>query len=109
MTLEEKLAQLVGLWQGVDRQGGAVAPLQDAMDTVEQSFADFAAHGLGQITRHYGTRPLDPREGRATLAAKQRWLKENTRLGIPALVHEECLTGLAAWKAATYPVPPAWG
>ncbi|MES4902258.1 MULTISPECIES: glycoside hydrolase family 3 N-terminal domain-containing protein [unclassified Streptomyces] len=109
MTLEEKLAQLVGLWQGVDREGGAVAPLQDAMDTVEQSFADFAAHGLGQITRHYGTRPLDPREGRATLAAKQRWLKENTRLGIPAIVHEECLTGLAAWKAATYPVPPAWG
>ncbi|MEU5642274.1 beta-glucosidase family protein [Streptomyces milbemycinicus] len=109
MTLEEKLAQLVGLWLGVDREGGAVAPLQDAMDTVEQSFADFAAHGLGQITRHYGTRPLDPREGRATLTAKQRWLKENTRLGIPAIVHEECLTGLAAWKAATYPVPPAWG
>ncbi|MEU5105949.1 MULTISPECIES: glycoside hydrolase family 3 N-terminal domain-containing protein [unclassified Streptomyces] len=109
MTLDEKLAQLVGLWQGVDREGGAVAPLQDAMDTVEQSFADFAAHGLGQITRHYGTRPLDPREGLATLAAKQRWLRENTRLGIPAIVHEECLTGLAAWQAATYPVPPAWG
>ena len=32
-----------------------------------------------------------------------------TRLGIPALVHEECLTGLAAWKAATFPTPLAWG
>ncbi|HUG51733.1 MAG TPA: glycoside hydrolase family 3 N-terminal domain-containing protein, partial [Terrimesophilobacter sp.] len=30
-------------------------------------------------------------------------------LGIPALVHEECLTGLAAWKAATFPTPLAWG
>ncbi|MFJ7996215.1 hypothetical protein ACIQ7D_03450 [Streptomyces sp. NPDC096310] len=57
MTLEEKLAQLVGLWQGVDRDSGAVAPLQDAMDTVEQGFAEFAAHGLGRITRHHGTRP----------------------------------------------------
>ncbi len=28
---------------------------------------------------------------------------------IPALVHEECLTGLAAWKAATFPTPLAWG
>lgn len=109
MTLDEKLAQLVGLWQGVDRDGGAVAPLQDAMDTVEQGFAEFAAQGLGQITRHYGTRPLDPSEGLSALAAKQQWLRKNTRLGIPAIVHEECLTGLAAWKAATYPVPPAWG
>src|SRR5690606_31929909 len=24
-------------------------------------------------------------------------------------VHEECLTGLAAWKAATFPTPLAWG
>ena len=32
-----------------------------------------------------------------------------TRLGIPAIVHEECLTGLAAWKAATFPTPLAWG
>ena len=35
--------------------------------------------------------------------------KRETRLGIPALVHEECLTGLAAWKAATFPTPLAWG
>src|SRR5690606_20620087 len=36
-------------------------------------------------------------------------LRAETRLGIPALVHEECLTGLAAWKAATFPTPLAWG
>ena len=33
--------------------------------------------------------------------AVQKYLVKNTRLGIPALVHEECLTGLAAWKATT--------
>ena len=32
-----------------------------------------------------------------------------TRLGIPAIVHEECLTGLSVWKAATFPTPLAWG
>ena len=35
--------------------------------------------------------------------------RPQTRLGIPAIVHEECLTGLAAWKAATFPTPLAWG
>jgi beta-glucosidase-like glycosyl hydrolase len=30
-------------------------------------------------------------------------------LGIGAIVHEECLTGLAAWRAATFPTPLAWG
>ena len=24
-------------------------------------------------------------------------------------MHEECLTGLSAWKAATFPTPLAWG
>ncbi len=30
-------------------------------------------------------------------------------LGIPAIVHEECLTGLAAWGAASFPTSLAWG
>jgi beta-xylosidase len=49
-------------------------------------------------------------------AERARWLWEfqralvtGTRLGIPAIVHEECLTGLSVWKAATFPTPLAWG
>jgi beta-glucosidase len=57
----------------------------------------------------YGTRPVDPAERAAWLWDEQRRLKRETRLGIPALVHEECLTGLAAWQAATFPTPLAWG
>ena len=111
MTLEEKLAQLVGLWEGRggSGEGGDVAPMQDAMQDDESGFEDFARHGLGQLTRPFGTAPVDPVEGARALAAKQRWLTEHTRLGIPALVHEECLTGLAAWKATTFPAPLAWG
>src|SRR5438876_2221138 len=33
----------------------------------------------------------------------QKWVKENTRLGIPVLFHEECLHGHAALKGTSYP------
>ncbi|MEW1835374.1 glycoside hydrolase family 3 N-terminal domain-containing protein [Microbacterium sp. NPDC079995] len=106
MTLEEKAAQLVGYW--VDQGGEVVAPLADEMVTTTR-YADATTHGLGHLTRVYGTRPVDPVERAAWLWREQRRLQTETRLGIPAIVHEECLTGLAAWQAATYPTPLAWG
>ncbi|QYF75585.1 glycoside hydrolase family 3 N-terminal domain-containing protein [Cryobacterium sp. PAMC25264] len=106
MTLEEKLAQLVGYW--VDQGGEVVAPLAGEMATSTR-YDDATTHGLGHLTRVYGTRPVDPVERAEWLWAEQRRLKTETRLGIPAIVHEECLTGLAAWKAATFPTPLAWG
>ena len=106
MTLEEKLAQLVGFWDKGD--GEAVAPLQG--EFAEAAGLDEATrHGLGHLTRPYGTRPVDPVERARWLWEWQRRLVTGTRLGIPALVHEECLTGLAAWTAATFPTPLAWG
>ncbi|WOF24242.1 glycoside hydrolase family 3 N-terminal domain-containing protein [Microbacterium betulae] len=108
MTLEEKLAQLVGYW--LDQGGNVVAPLQGEMASDGAAgLAEITRHGIGHYTRVYGTRPVDPAERAAWLWAEQRRLKAETRLGIPALVHEECLTGLAAWKAATFPTPLAWG
>jgi beta-glucosidase len=106
MTLEEKLAQIVGYW--VDKGDDNVAPLDGEM-TTGQTYAEATAAGIGHLTRVYGTRPVDPVERASWLWSEQRRLREQTRLGIPALVHEECLTGLAAWKAATFPTPLAWG
>lgn len=109
MTLEEKLAQLVGYW--ID-QNGTVAPMQSEMTAGQKDaglLADITRHGIGHYTRVYGTRPVDPAERAAWLWAEQRRLVRETRLGIPAIVHEESLTGLAAWQAATYPTPLAWG
>lgn len=106
MTLDEKLAQLVGYW--VDKGDEVVAPMAGEMGN-PGAYEEITANGLGQLTRVYGTRPVEPIERAAWLWAEQRRLKEETRLGIPALVHEECLTGLAAWKAATFPTPLAWG
>lgn len=106
MTLEEKLAQLVGYW--VDQGGEVVAPMAGEM-VASTRYDEATADGLGHLTRVYGTRPVDPVERAEWLWAEQRRLTEQTRLGIPAIVHEECLTGLAAWKAATFPTPLAWG
>ncbi|WP_243695061.1 glycoside hydrolase family 3 N-terminal domain-containing protein [Labedella populi] len=106
MTLEEKIAQLVGFW--VDQGDEVVAPLAGEMATSAR-YDDFTRDGLGQLTRVYGTRPVAPAERAAWLWGEQRRLVNETRLGIPALVHEECLTGLAAWQAATFPTPLAWG
>ncbi len=110
MTLEEKLAQLVGYW--LDQGGNVVAPMQSEMASDQRAstaLADVTRDGIGHFTRVYGTRPVDPVERAQWLWHEQRRLKRETRLGIPALVHEECLTGLAAWKATTFATPLAWG
>lgn len=109
MSLEEKLAAIVGLWETRVTPGAEVAPLQEAMGESVATFAEFAVSGLGHVTRAFGTAPVEPEAGRRALWQRQRYLIDSTRLGIPAIAHEECLTGLAAWRAATFPVPPAWG
>lgn len=106
MTLDEKQAQLVGFW--VDQGDEVVAPMAGEKKTSTR-YEEATAHGIGHLTRVYGTRPVDPGERAAWLWSEQARLQRETRLGIPALVHEECLTGLAAWQAATYPTPLAWG
>ncbi|BCW57810.1 glycoside hydrolase family 3 N-terminal domain-containing protein [Arthrobacter sp. StoSoilB20] len=109
MTLEEKLAQLVGVWVNASTDGDSVAPLQSQMAGDARSWDEIIANGLGQITRMYGTVPVEPAEGARRLAAAQEQIMAASRFGIPAQVHEECLAGLAAWKATAFPVPLAWG
>lgn len=106
MTLEQKLAQLVGFW--VDQGDDVVAPMAGEMATSTR-YEDATEHGLGHLTRVYGTRPVDPVERAQWLWAEQQRLRAASGHGIAAIVHEESLTGLAAWKAATFPTPLAWG
>ena len=106
MRIEEKVAQLIGFW--VDQGDETVAPMAGEMATSTR-YEEATVHGLGHLTRVYGTRPVDPIERTRWLWTEQRRLREETGPGIPAIVHEECLTGLAAWKAATFPTPLAWG
>ncbi len=107
MTLLEKVAQLAGVW-GVDPDVGEMAPmLRDGMGPT-QPWSDVIADGLGQLTRPFGTEPVEPAAGLAALAERQRQVVAANRFGIPAQVHEECLTGLNAWQATVYPSPLCW-
>jgi len=108
MTLEEKTAQLYGVWVGAATDGDGVAPLQSEM-TSDYDWDELITHGLGQLTRSYGTAPVDPVLGAQALARAQRRIVAAGRFGIPAVAHEECLAGFTAWGATAYPVPLAWG
>ncbi|MFC8904636.1 glycoside hydrolase family 3 N-terminal domain-containing protein, partial [Micromonospora sp. NPDC057140] len=109
MSLEEKIAQLAGVWVGADASGEGVAPHQSEMVGGELRWSDVIRHGLGQLTRPFGTAPVDPVAGARSLAAAQAEIVATSRFGIPAQVHEECLTGFAAWRATVYPAPLCWG
>ncbi len=117
MTLEEKVGQLGSRWVGNDMADASVpegsdlnvAPLQDvfaASGTV--SLEEASRHGLGHLTRVYGSVPLTVQEGVAEVVRQHRVVLANSRLGIPALVHEECLTGFTAYGATVYPAAIAW-
>lgn len=106
MTVEEKAAQLTSVWLSFDPENGDFAP-----NTMAGPFAQgtdpeaVMAHGIGQITRPLGSRPIEPARGVEMINDLQRRLVEGTRLGIPAICHEECLSGLMAQGATSFPSP----
>jgi len=106
MTISEKLAQLQGAWVGF-ADGGVVAPEMNTAGDDKPTFELVAADGLGHMSRVFGTKPVTPRQGVANLLEYQRWVAANTRCRIGLLAHEECLTGLTAWTATTFPTPLA--
>jgi beta-xylosidase len=108
MTLEEKIAQLYGVWVGASNDGGEVAPHQHDMDDHIDLDA-LLPHGLGQLTRPFGSAPVDAAVGARSLQRTQERIVRSNRFGIPAVAHEECLAGFAAWGATAYPVPLSWG
>ncbi|WUU80593.1 glycoside hydrolase family 3 C-terminal domain-containing protein [Streptomyces cellulosae] len=108
MTLQEKIAQLYGVWVGASADGGEVAPHQHDMEEAVD-LDDLLPSGLGQLTRPFGTAPVDPALGALSLLRTQSRITAANRFGIPAVAHEECLAGFAAWGATAYPVPLSWG
>jgi beta-glucosidase len=125
MTLEEKVAQLGSRWigathqmtaadhgSGVDEANPAlnVAPMQDVFAAGGGVSLDEASrHGLGHLTRVYGSAPVTPAQGAAEVVRQQRKVLHGSRLGIPAIVHEECLTGVTTYGSTVYPTAIAWG
>ncbi|MFG2955114.1 glycoside hydrolase family 3 N-terminal domain-containing protein [Streptomyces sp. NPDC048291] len=102
LTLEEKVAQLSSAWEDVEPAGPEVAPGTSLFGRVGDLDAT-ARHGLGQLTRPYGTVPRPALEHARLLAARQRQIMAQSRFGIPAMAHDECLTGFTAYGATVYP------
>lgn len=104
MTRQEKIAQLGAQWLMLDEQGDhQPRDLELCQSQPKLSMKEKLKHGLGQVTRPLGTHPVSPAQGVKALNALQRFLVEETRLGIPAIAHEECLVGLMASEATLYP------
>ncbi|MCR2763158.1 glycoside hydrolase family 3 C-terminal domain-containing protein [Microbacterium sp. zg.B48] len=108
MTVREKVAQLYGVWVGASADGEDVAPHQHEMSEPIDLDA-LLPSGLGQLTRPFGTAPVDPALGALSLMRAQQRIAAANRFGIPAIAHEECLAGFATWGATAYPVPLSWG
>ncbi len=94
MTPDEKLAQLGSVWVFEILDG-------DELDPTKASTRLGA--GIGQITRVAGATSLHRTAVAALANSIQRFLVERTRLGIPAIVHEECLHGFVARDAVCFP------
>ncbi len=94
MTLEEKLAQLGCVWS---------TQLVDGPEFSLTAAARLMPHGTGQVTRIAASTGLRP-QGLAVFHNEiQRWLLEETRLGIPAIIHEEAVAGFCARDAVQFP------
>jgi beta-xylosidase len=107
MTLAEKVAQLGSVWLGFDVQTGEVAPMQNVFSR-NISWPDSVKDGIGHLTRVFGTRPVTAAEGVRRVRELQQTVVSSGRLGIPAIVHEECLTGFTTYQATVYPTALAW-
>ncbi|MFG3288250.1 glycoside hydrolase family 3 N-terminal domain-containing protein [Streptomyces sp. NPDC048179] len=102
LTLEEKVAQLSSTWEDVEPAGPEVAPGTNLFGRVGD-LDETARHGLGQLTRPYGTLPRPALAHARLLAERQRQITAQSRFGIPAMAHDECLTGFTAYGATIYP------
>ncbi|MBN1191464.1 MAG: glycoside hydrolase family 3 C-terminal domain-containing protein [Dehalococcoidales bacterium] len=94
MTLDEKLAQIGGVF--------ASRLMENEGFSAERALSAIP-NGIGHISAAGRSSGLSP-DKLATLNNDiQRFLIENTRLGIPAIIHEECLNGLRAIGATIFP------
>ena len=94
MTLDEKIAQIGGIWSYEVIEAGKFSP---------KMAESLIKNGIGQICRPGVSTGLPPNDMAELINYIQKFLTENTRLGIPALVHEECLNGFMAKTATIFP------
>jgi len=110
MTLEEKAAQMMCVWQ---KKSETLVDVNGAFDLEKARRAFGHGNGIGQVGRpsDAGSSGHEPEKGRNARAmaeltnAIQRFFVEESRLGIPVIFHEECLHGHAAVGGTSFPQP----
>ncbi len=95
MTVDEKIAQLAGMW--------STDLIDDDKNFSEAKATTKIASGIGHITRIGAATQLPPSRSAALANSIQKYLVEQTRLGIPAIVHEESCAGYLALQGTTFP------
>ncbi len=104
MTLKEKIAQMVSVWLELSEDGSFnVREAFSQRKRGSQDIHEVLGDGIGQLTRPFGT-VANGIVGQARAVNRiQRYLLERTRLHIPAMLHEECLTGVMVKGATIFP------
>ncbi|MGA3144832.1 MAG: glycoside hydrolase family 3 N-terminal domain-containing protein [Verrucomicrobiota bacterium] len=103
MTLEEKAAQMMCVWQ---QKSETLVDGDGNFDLKKARVAFKKGHGLGQVGRPSDAgRGKDARCMAELTNAIQKFFLENSRLGIPVMFHEECLHGQAAIGSTSFPQP----
>lgn len=114
MTLEEKAAQMICVWQ---EKAQKLVDVKGNFDLAKARASFKKGLGLGQVGRpsDAGAPPGEPWKGKTAKGmaeltnAIQKFFVENSRLGIPVVFHEECLHGHAARGATNFPQPIGLG
>jgi beta-glucosidase len=103
MTLEEKAAQMVCIWQ---KKAEMLVDGEGNFDLAKAKAHFKDGHGLGQVGRPSDAgKGRNPRQMAELTNAIQKFFLENTRLGIPVIFHEECLHGHAGIGSTSFPQP----
>ena len=95
MSNEERIAQLRSMY--MDELFNEQGKLDTAM------CRKLIPNGIGHFSQFAMQKPRTPNELRDRAAAIQDWLIHNTPNGIPALLHEEVLSGVNTLGATIYP------
>jgi beta-glucosidase-like glycosyl hydrolase len=104
MTIDEKIAQMHAFWLILSENGDHRTRSDSFTGASDQAqLQNRLKLGLGQITRPLGSHSVDAATGVRALNHLQKFLREETRLGIPALSHEECLVGVMTRGGTLFP------
>ena len=105
MTLAEKISQMSCLWGKKPQVREDPSFATDRGDFSPEKAKTVMPNGIGEIARQRENK--DPKGSAEFANATQKWLLENTRLGIPAIFHDEILHGNMAKDSTVFPVPLA--